>query len=252
MNLYRNLLIVFVIIISNETLQSQSSSKPVYVFVHGMTAGGWAFKKVDSLLTESGNSVYRPTLTGTGERVHLASTNVVLNTHISDIVNTIMYEDLNDVILIGHSYGGMVVTGVADRIPERIKKLIYIDAFVPEDGESAASIANIRIDASIKIVNGLLFPEWLKDGQEPPREEPHPIQTLLDDISLTNPKRLKISSIYILTVDLGKSPEEDDFYPQAERAKKKNWTVLQLNADHNPQWSKPVELVEMLKAIVTK
>lgn len=249
MKLYRTLIILFITTISIETGLSQSTHKPVYVIVHGITAGGWAFKKVDSLLTESGNTVYRPTLTGLGERVHLASTNIVLNTHISDIVNTILYENLHDVILIGHSYGGMVVTGVADSIPERIKKLIYIDAFIPEDGESAASITNTRIVASMKIKNGLLFPWWIKDGQDPPREEPHPIQTLLDDISLTNPKRLEIPSTYILTVDSGKSADQDDFYPQAERATKKNWTVLQLEADHNPQWSVPEELVEMLQEI---
>ena len=108
--------------------------KPVYVIVHGAWGGGWAFKKVDSLMREKGCIVYRPTLTGQGEKVHLATTAVGLSTHINDVVNTILFEDLHDIILIGHSYGGMVVTGVADSLPGRIKKLIYLDAMVPENG----------------------------------------------------------------------------------------------------------------------
>jgi pimeloyl-ACP methyl ester carboxylesterase len=112
------------------------TAKPVYVIVHGAWGGGWAFKEVDSLMREKGCIVYRPTLTGQGEKVHLATTDVGLNTHINDVVNMILFEDLHDIILIGHSYGGMVVTGVADSLPGRIRKLIYLDAMVPESGES--------------------------------------------------------------------------------------------------------------------
>ena len=252
MKYYKTLLILFIAAISYETMQSQSTTKPVYVFVHGMTRGGWGFKNIGSLLTESGNIVYRPTLTGLGNRVHLASSNIILDTNILDIVNTILYEDLNDVILVGHSYGGMVVTGVADRIPERIRKLIYIDALLPEDGESAVSMTGTKIDSSMKIENGLIIPEWLQEGKTPPKSVPHPALTLIDDISLTNPMRLEIPSTYILTVDKGKDAKEDDFFSQAERATKKEWTVLQLEADHNPQWSAPEELVGMLQKIVKK
>jgi pimeloyl-ACP methyl ester carboxylesterase len=215
------------------------------VIVHGAWGGGWAFKNVDSLLTEKGNTVYRPTLTGQGERVHLASTSIGLNTHITDVVNTILYEDLHDVILVGHSYGGMVVTGVADSIPERIQQLIYIDAFLPENGESLLTINKI----SLRNVNGFVIPPWVAEGQKPPKDVPHPYKTLSDSIILKNPMRMKIPTTYILTVDKGKEPKDDDFASQAERAKKKGWKVLQLEADHNAQWSAPEELVEMLQGI---
>ena len=111
--------------------QSLLAEVHTFVIVHGAWGGGWAFREVDDMLTAQGHKVYRPTLTGQGERVHLASKDVGLETHIDDVVNTILYEELNDIILVGHSYGGMVVTGVADRIPERISHLIYLDATTP-------------------------------------------------------------------------------------------------------------------------
>ena len=244
---YKRVLVFIIIAIFLQPSYSQTTSKPVYVIVHGAWGGGWAFKNVDSLLTEAGSAVYRPTLTGQGERSHLATLDIGLNTHIKDIVNTILYEDLYNVILIGHSYGGMVVTGVTDSIPERIKKLIYIDAFVPDDTESLHSVTGGP--GEFEVVNGYVIPPWVPDGKLPPKDVPHPLKTLTDRISLKNPKRLKIPTTYILTVDKGQDPKLDGFVSQAERAKKKGWPVLQLEADHNPQWSVPEELVEMLQAI---
>ena len=174
-NSYRIFLIVCIVAFSYSTTQSQSTSKSVYLFTHGMSTGGWTNKNIDSLLTATGNNVYRPTLTGLGERVHLASSNITLNTHILDIVNVMLYENLNDIVLVGHSYGGMVVTGVADSIPERIKKLIYIDAFLPEDGESVISITGTPVDSSLKIEKGLLYHDWIFAEQVPPKDVPHPV-----------------------------------------------------------------------------
>src|SRR4029077_10581884 len=119
---------------------SAASQRFTYVIVHGAWGGGWDWKQVDQLLSADGHKVYRPTLTGQGERSHLASTNIDLDTHIQDIVNVILWEDLHDVVLVGHSYGGMVITGVADRVPDRIKHIIYVDALLPEDGECANAI----------------------------------------------------------------------------------------------------------------
>ncbi|MGC4039081.1 MAG: alpha/beta fold hydrolase [Chitinophagaceae bacterium] len=232
---------------------SQSNSKPVYVIVHGAWGGGWAFKKVDSLLTAKGCKVYRPTLTGQGERAHLASAEVGLSTHIKDIVNTILYEDLHDVILVGHSYGGMVVTGVADSLPGRISKLIYVDAFVPDDGESVATIQGGRADRIMSMAkNGFLVPSWVPEGKMPPKDVPHSVKTFTDTIHLHNDLRLKLPTTYILTVEKGKEAKDDDFAAQAERAKKKGWPVLQLEADHNAQWSAPEAFSEMLKKIGSK
>lgn len=228
----------------------QSSSKPVYVIVHGAWGGSWAFKKVDSLLSEKGCIVYRPSLTGQGERVHLATTDVGLKTHINDVVNQILYEDIRDIILIGHSYGGMVVTGVADSVADRVKKLIYLDAFVPENGESLMNIQGNRGDGLKRMLsNGFLTPPWVQAGKLPPKDVPHPFKTLTDTLFLKNPLRSKIPTTYILTVAKGVDPKNDDFALQAERAKKKGWAIFQLEADHNPQWSAPEAFVEMLEKI---
>lgn len=226
---------------------SQSTNKPIYVIVHGAWGGGWAFKKVDSLLTAAGNNVYRPTLTGQGERAHLATPEVGLGTHINDVVNTILYEDLQNVILVGHSYGGMVVTGVADSIPERISKLIYLDAFVPEDGESVFAQGRTPEGMKPLIENGFLVPRWVRPNQSAPKDVPHSVKTFTDKISLKNPKRMMIPTHYILTVDKGKDSTKDDFSTQADKSRKYNWPVTILEADHNPQWSAPHALVSLLQ-----
>jgi Alpha/beta hydrolase family len=251
MKYYRIVLLFVIVAISFQTLFSQSTSKPAYVIVHGAWGGGWAFKEVDSLLSEKGSIVYRPTLTGQGERVHLASLDVGLDTHIKDVVNTILYEDLHNVILVGHSYGGMVVTGVADSIPARIMKLIYIDALLPEDNESVSSITG-GVNGRFEVVSGYIIPPWVPKGKAPPKDVPHPLKTWTDRISLKNPDRLKIPTTYILTVEKGLDPKQDDFASQAERANKKGWSILQLEADHNAQWSAPEEFVKMLKEIENK
>jgi pimeloyl-ACP methyl ester carboxylesterase len=107
-----------------------------YVLVHGAWNGSFGWRKVRPLLQQAGHQVFSPTLTGLGERAHLATPEVNLTTHIQDVTNAIWYEDLTDIILVGHSYGGMVVSGVADQMPERIQHLVYLDAFLPAEGQS--------------------------------------------------------------------------------------------------------------------
>ena len=229
--------------------QASSSDPRTYVIVHGAWGGGWAFREVDDLLTAQGHKVYRPTLTGQGERVHLASLEVGLDTHIQDVVNTILFEELQDVVLVGHSYGGMVVTGVADRIPERIEHMIYMDAALPEDGESLVtrgSRGGEKPDWVKNARDGFLVPSWIKSDQPYPRDVPHPVKTFTDTIVLKNPDRLQIPSSYILTVDPGKEAEEDGFFDSYQRARALGWPVQQMQADHNPQWSAPQELAELL------
>jgi pimeloyl-ACP methyl ester carboxylesterase len=224
--------------------------KPIYVIVHGAWGGGWAFKKVDSLLREKGCIVYRPTLTGQGEKVHLASANVGLSTHINDVVNVILFENLSDIILVGHSYGGMVVSGVADSLAGKIKKLIYLDAFVPENGESLVSIQGDRANRLTQMAkNGFIVPAWVTADRQPPKDVPHSLKTLTDTLVLNNPLRTKIPTTYILTVAKGMDPKNDDFAAQAERARRKGWPIFQLEADHNPQWSAPENFVDMLENI---
>ena len=115
---------------------ADTAKKYPYVVVHGATAGGWEWKQAGKFLSDDGHTVYRATLTGLGERMHLNSAEIDLETHIKDVVNLILFEDLTDVVLTGHSYGGMVVTGVMDRVPERIRHVVFLDAAVPDDGMS--------------------------------------------------------------------------------------------------------------------
>src|SRR5687768_18076653 len=111
-----------------------------FVLVHGAFVGGWCWRWVAPYLRGAGHDVYCPTLTGSGERVHLASPRVDLATHVEDVVNVLHYEDLRGVVLVGHSYGGMVITGAAERVSERLARLVYLDAFVPQDGQALADL----------------------------------------------------------------------------------------------------------------
>jgi len=111
-----------------------------FVLVHPAWFGGWCWKKVAPILRGRGHEVFTPTLTGLGERAHLANREVGLGTHIEDVANVLKFQDIRDAILVGNSSGGMVITGVADRMPERIAHVVYLDAFVPEDGQSLFDI----------------------------------------------------------------------------------------------------------------
>jgi pimeloyl-ACP methyl ester carboxylesterase len=219
--------------------------------VHGAWGGSWAFRKVEALLRDKNFNVYRPQLTGLGERVHLSRPDIGLTTHIDDVVNTILYEDLHDIILVGHSYGGMVITGVADRVPDRIRWLVYVDAFVPNDGESAMSfVSGSRGDWLKPMINGdYIVPPWVKPDQPPPHDVPQPLKTFTESISLKNNAARKLPATYILTVEAGKDAKDDDFWFHAQRAQARGWAVLRLTADHNAQWSAPEALVEMLAGI---
>lgn len=237
---------------ASEAQEAKKSDAPAptgttFVLVHGAWGGGWAFRKVESLLRAKGHTVYRPSLTGQGERAHLASPDIGLSTHIQDVVNVLLFEELHDVVLMGHSYGGMVVTGVADKIPERIRRMIYVDAFVPSDGESLVSISGgsgDRMKQGAK--DGFLVPAWVSANQSPPKDVPQSLKTFTDPIVLKNEAAKRLPTTYILTVDAGKDAKDDGFWAQSERAKKRGWPVLQLTADHNPQWSAPEAFAELL------
>src|SRR5215469_4478164 len=112
-----------------------------FVLVHGAWGGSYGFRTVRRPLREAGHEVFTPSLTGIGERAHLASPQVNLTTHVTDVVNTILYEDLSDIVLLGYSYGGMVITGSLAHVADRVAHLVYLDAFLPDDGESLNDLA---------------------------------------------------------------------------------------------------------------
>jgi pimeloyl-ACP methyl ester carboxylesterase len=120
-----------------------------FVLVHGAWHGGWCWRDTAAALRTAGHSVFTPTHTGVGERSHQSGENITLETHIRDVCGCIEWEELKDVVLVGHSYGGMVITGVADRLADRIKALVYLDAFVPEHGDSLIGLINTSLPPEV-------------------------------------------------------------------------------------------------------
>ncbi|MFZ4261463.1 alpha/beta hydrolase [Sphingobacterium sp. HJSM2_6] len=239
-------MIKYVLLICLLSIQMVWAKPPTYVLVHGAWGGSWSFKQTALALQEAGAEVYRVNLTGLGERVHLANPQVNLSTHVKDVLNTILFDQLEDVILVGHSYGGMVITAVADRIPERIQRLIYLDAFLPEHGESIDFFVSNGPNAALMHSKDQVYvePFWEKDNNSFPRDVPHPLASMKEKVSLSNPKRKQIPSTYILTYE--KDIEKDDFYYFYQRAKLYQWKTLTMLGDHNPQRSQTKELVSVL------
>lgn len=213
------------------------------VFVHGAFGGGWDYRELEQILETKGHRVERVTLTGQGERVHLLNADINLDTHIMDVVNTFKYDELEEVILVGHSYGGMVITGVAHRIPEKIKHLVYMDAFLPMDGESVMDLLTQEQHewvASITDEQGLS----LKVNWDFPKDVPHPAKTFYQPISLNSPDAEKIPATFVLAID--KNSDNAAFRTSAERAKSRGWEVLEWVSEHNTQRTMPKEYTEFL------
>jgi len=220
-----------------------------YVFVHGAWGGGWDWLAVDSMLTRRGHTVVRVTLTGLGERHHLASPDVGLYTHIEDVVNKILWDNLHDVVLVGHSYGGMVITGVADRVPDRIKRLVYLDALLPDSGESVLTLPDTSRPSFVKSITrgDYTVPVWVQDTTVIPRDVPMSLRTFTDTLRLVNPARLRVPSSYILTYEPQVTP--DPFQPYADRAAARGWPVYKMVSDHLPERTHSAELVALLERV---
>lgn len=221
------------------------------VLVHGAHGGGWQFRQVGAILEAKGWTVYRPTLSGLGEHYNTATAEIGLTTHIDDIVNFILFEDLHDVVLLGHSYAGIVVAGVADRIPERIKRLVYLDAFLPVDGESLMTTPRPdRDDISRFVKDGFIIRPNMKAGAPPPRPVPQPYKTFTETITLKNPAAAKVPGCSILTVAKGKRPEDDTFYDSYVRAKDRGWPVRIMEGSHFPMLLQPEATAGLLMEIL--
>jgi len=224
------------------------TGKNTFVLVHGAWGGGWDWRATDDLLTADGNKVFRVSLTGQGERSHLSSTNIDLDTHIQDVVNVILWENLQNVVLVGHSYGGMVITSVADRVPDRIKCIIYLDALLPENGESVNTAIPARGGVNLVVTNGFILPSWVKGNPPPPHDVPMPAKCFSQVITLTNMAAAsRLPSTYLLTVDAGIAPEQDTFYLFYKRAQARGWPAWIMAGDHNVQRSQRTELVRLME-----
>src|ERR1700730_4417189 len=179
------------------TPDGKEASMATFVLVHGAWHGGWCWQKVIPFLEAAGHEVYAPTLTGLAERAAELSPDIGLDTHIQDVVGELEEKNLHGVILVGHSYGGMVITGVVDKVPERIAHLVYLDTFVPRDGESMVDVSPLVIYLLRKKTRG---DGWKVDSQgtygvntEPDRSwllskvTPQPLKTLEQPLHLKNP-----------------------------------------------------------------
>ncbi len=214
--------------------------RETFVIVHGATAGGWEWKRTGNFLQEDGHEVYRATLTGLGERHHLSTTEIDLETHINDVVNLILFEDLHNVVLSGHSYGGMVVTGVSNRIPERIKHVIYLDAAVPDHGESLWDMFGSRgpIDES-RFTDGMMQTPWVTEDTKPPHSAPQSIKTFSQPVSYDNPEAKKLNVTFVAFIPEDQSVEERSKSKAWQRAKERGWSIRTFPGGHVAQQEDP-------------
>ncbi|HEX2651970.1 MAG TPA: alpha/beta hydrolase [Burkholderiales bacterium] len=233
-----------------------------FVVAHGAWSAGWAWKKMRPLMRARGHEIFTPTYTGVGERAHLAHKDLDLEAHIADVIGVLEAEDLKNVILLGHSYGGMVATGVADRAARRIAQLVYLDAFAPRDGQSLLDLqteeARQRVyDGAKKEGEGWRIPPNPAPPDTTPQDlawvnahrRPQPLKTFEQKIRLTGAvERLPRTYIYCT-----KSRPGDVFRQFRDRAsKEKGWTCIDLDASHSPNVTAPEALAEVLDSIARR
>jgi pimeloyl-ACP methyl ester carboxylesterase len=230
-----------------------------FVLVHGAWHGGWCYARVAASLRARGHTVFTPTLTGQGERAHLISGAINLSTHIEDVLGVFRFERLRDVVLAGHSYGGMVITGVADRIPERIKALAYLDAFIPEDGQSLFDI-NIPANTQRFLDNagrtgGLSVPAppatyfGVNAADAALVDElatPQPLGCFTEKLKLSGAQRSVRKHLYVHGTVL---PRESPFRAFYERAQAAGWSAHALACGHDVMLDMPGETAELLASL---
>jgi pimeloyl-ACP methyl ester carboxylesterase len=235
-----------------------SPSAKTFLVCHGAWSAGWAWKKMHPLMQAAGHRLVTPSYTGLGERAHLANPSIDLETHIADMLNVITYEDLHDVVLVGHSYGGMVATGVADRTRDRVTQLIYLDAFVPRDGQSLFDLnesGRQYLQDAAKGGDGWRVPPM----QTPPDTSPAdvewlaarrvhmPIKCFETKLKLQNGEpALPRSYIYATRIT-----PADTFGQFAKRARSEaGWRYHEIDVSHSPNVTAPEPLMALLEKIV--
>jgi pimeloyl-ACP methyl ester carboxylesterase len=237
------------------------SGGTTFLVAHGAWSAGWAWKKMHPLMSAAGHRLVTPTYTGLGEREHLASPANDLETHIADVLAVIKYEDLRNFVLIGHSYGGMVATAVADRARDRIAQLIHLDAFVPRNGQSLLDLlppqAREQMQAKVKAGDGWRVPpnptppdtseadvQWIAERRLPQSFKCFETPVRLSDVAITLPR----SYIYCKRIAPG-----DPFRQFAERARSETgWRTYEIDASHSPHVTAPDALAALLQAIVSE
>lgn len=225
-----------------------------YVLVHGAWGGAQTWRSVRPLLWSAGHQVFTPSLTGIGERAHLANPQVSLRTHVDDVVATIHYEGLDDIVLVGFSYGGMVVTGALEHVADRVRELVYLDAFVPADGQSAFDLYGRLAPSGITdpwAIEGV--PREFEDPTEAefhlPRRSLQPIRTLTEPVRLQRPlEDFPFGRTFVKALGDPRNPTGPDaFYDAADRVREHpKWRYHESTSNHMIPQNRPQELVDIL------
>jgi pimeloyl-ACP methyl ester carboxylesterase len=218
-----------------------------FVLIPGMCHGGWSFGELTEQLRADGHRVYPVTLTGISERSHLLHSGVNLETHIQDVTGVLAAENIHDAVLVGHSYGGMVITAVADRMPERVDSLAYLDAVVPANSDSFwALVSDQERRWYLDVVeNGYgVRPLPFFDA----RATPHPLASLLQPLQLTSDLAHIRRRVYVYAAGWdGESP----FTPFYHRLREDpSWTTYALDSRHNLMRDAPKDLLKILREVV--
>lgn len=227
-----------------------------FVLVHGGWSGAHGFRKVRRLLAAEGHEVFTPSLTGVGERAHLLSAQVDLTTHIHDVVNVVLYEDLDEIVLVGFSYGGAVVTGAVDHIAGRIRELVYLDAFVPGDGDSVAELAGRPSSQALTLDATWLVPPPPRSFDDPveaawqtARRGPHPAQCFTEPVRVTTPiEDQPFGLTFVKATNDGRDAAGGDaFWTAAEHAKNSDrWKYFEIATTHMVASNRPEDLTRIL------
>jgi pimeloyl-ACP methyl ester carboxylesterase len=241
---------------NRQSVRMQTEKASVYILVHGGWSGAHGFRHVRRLLQSNGHEVFTPSLTGIGERVHLVNPQIDLTTHVQDVVNVVLYEDLSDVVLLGFSYGGAVVTGTLDHIGSRVRELVYLDAFVPGPGESVAGITGRTSTPTVDLGSVWLAPPPARDFDDPEesawqnaRRVPHPLRCFSEPVRLSAPvEEHDLGLTYIkATADSRDAPGGEAFWAAAERAKRSDrWRYFEIHTTHMVASNRPDELAAIL------
>jgi pimeloyl-ACP methyl ester carboxylesterase len=236
----------------------------IYVLVHGAWGGAAVWRSFAPVLREKGHEVFYVSLTGLGERYHLGQPNTNLSTHIEDVVQLVEYENLTDIVLVGHSYGGMVITGVADRIPERIAHLVYLDAFLPRDGQALVDMDGTRggrggVPFEIQEDGFRILPTMPPGAPRPQGLVPRgqPVETFQEAVKLSVPLEQRQFTRTYVKAGLGmmpgmpRSPRVGMFWEAAERTRDDPaWRYVELPAYHGLFTELPATVAGILHDLV--
>jgi pimeloyl-ACP methyl ester carboxylesterase len=233
-----------------------------FVLVHGTWGGGWQWRAVAERLHGRGHRVFTPTLTGLGEREHLATRGTGLDTHIADVAGVVACEELREVALVGTSYGGLVIAGVADRMAERIRALVFLDAALPQEGKSMLDLVPPERRATVerlareqgggfRVPTSLVLDTGIADERERAaylaRMSPHPLRSLQDPVRLTGRWQDVATKVYVLA-SLKPTHHFLEYYEWAGRTP--GWAARQIPSNHFPMTTMPDETAALLMEAV--